>query len=487
MSLIHRYKKFLTVFWILILPGFAALAQDVSIELGPDEIGENQAWTITITISNDKIEKYSDFPNIEGFIKRGTSSASRTQIINGQVSSTQSVTMTYIPDGQGTYTVPPFEMTVNDKTIRSEGRTVKVGAAVDRQPSRDPFRDMFDKDPFDSFFGEDNATEYVDVKEDAFLALTTNKEEVYVGEGFTTTLSFYVADNNRAPLEFHELGKQLSDIMKQLRPENCWEENFNIENIYGEHVMIQGKGYTQYKIYQGVFFPLNTENVVFPSVGLDMIKYKVARNPSFFGQNRQEDFKKFFTRPKTVRVRDLPPHPLKDAVAVGDYKLNESVSSKDLQTGQSFTYEFNIYGEGNISSINAPMVKENDEFEFYDPDVSQNINRRNGRVTGSKSYSFYGIPNEPGDYPLGKYFKWIYFNIKKDAYDTLTSRAVVYVTGESRKNENILSSDVGTFYDRIEFERNDLSGTEGVEWLKVFANILILVMLALSAFIIFKK
>jgi hypothetical protein len=218
-----------------------------------------------------------------------------------------------------------------------------------------------------------------------------------------------------------------------------------------------------------------------------MIKYKVARNPSFFGQNRQEDFKKFFTRPKTVRVRDLPPHPLKDAVAVGDYKLNESVSSKDLQTGQSFTYEFNIYGEGNISSINAPMVKENDEFEFYDPDVSQNINRRNGRVTGSKSYSFYGIPNEPGDYPLGKYFKWIYFNTKKDAYDTLTSRAVVYVTGESRKNENILSSDVGTFYDRIEFERNDLSGTEGVEWLKVFANILILVMLALSAFIIFKK
>jgi hypothetical protein len=232
---------------------------------------------------------------------------------------------------------------------------------------------------------------------------------------------------------------------------------------------------------------LNTEDVVFPSVGLQMIKYKVARNPSFFGQNRQEDFKKFFTREKVIKVKDLPPHPLKDKVAVGDYKLNESVSSRELQTGQSFSYEFNIYGQGNISSINAPVPSDNDFFEFYDPDVSQNINRRNSRVSGSKSFSFYGIPNEPGDYALGDYFQWVFFNPRTDQYDTLVARAEVSVTGESRVNENILSSDVGIFYDRIEFEDNKLSGAHQVEWLKVFANILILVMLALSAFIILKK
>ena len=486
MFLINNYKKLLTI-WILTVAGSFVHAQEISIELGPDEIGENQAWTVTVTVSNDKIEKYSDFPNIDGFSKRGTSSASRTQIINGQISSTHSITMTYIPSGQGTFTLPPFSMEINSESIQSEGKTIRVGPPVQRQRSRDPFRDMFDRDPMDNFFGDDGSTEYVDVKEDAFLALTTSKDEVYVGEGFTSTLSFYVADNNRAPLEFYELGKQLSDIMKKLRPENCWEENFNIENIYGEHVMIQGKGYTQYKIYQGVFFPLNTENVVFPSVGLEMIKYKVARNPSFFGQNRQEDFKKFFTREKVIKVKDLPPHPLKDQVAVGDYKLNESVSSRELETGQSFSYEFNIYGQGNISSINAPVPSENDFFEFYDPDVSQNINRRTGRVSGSKSFSYYGIPNEPGDYALGDYFEWVFFNPRTDQYDTLVARAEVSVTGESRVNENILSSDVGIFYDRIEFEDNKLSGAHQVEWLKVFANILILVMLALSAFIILKK
>ena len=480
-TLLIRKLLFLTLVWLI--GSSLVQAQEITIQLGPAEIGDNQSWTITVVVNNDKIKKYSDFPSIEGFNKRGTSSASQTQIINGQVSSTQSITMSYLPTKQGKFTLPPFEMIVNGKTLKSEGKTITVGPPVKRSTSRDPFRNMFD-DPSDPF---NDDTEYVDIEEDAFLALTTNKSEVYVGEGFTTTLSFYVADNNRAPLEFYELGKQLSDIMKDLRPENCWEENFNIENIYGEHVNIKGKGYTQYKIYQGVFFPLNTENVEFPRVGLEMIKYRVARNPSFFGQNRQEDFKKFYTSPKTIRVKDLPPHPLKDAVAVGEYKLNESVSSQELETGKSFTYEFNVYGEGNISSINAPEKPTSDHFDFYDPDVQQNVNRRNNRITGSKSFRYYAIPNEPGEFALGEYFNWVFFSPKNNAYDTLVARAMVNVTGNSRQNETILASDMGSFYDRVEFENNRLQGYHRVEWTKIFANILILVMLAGSAYIIFKK
>ena len=65
-----------------------------------------------------------------------------------------------------------------------------------------------------------------------------------------------------------------------------------------------------------------------------MIKYKVAKNPSFFGQNRKEDFKKFYTKAKRVKVKELPPHPLKNSVAVGDYKLDERIRTKDLETGK---------------------------------------------------------------------------------------------------------------------------------------------------------
>lgn len=461
------------------------VAQNIQLTLGPDEIGENQSWTITVTVQNEQLKSYDNFPDLNGFRKRGTSSQSTTNIINGQISSSQSVIMTYTPTKQGVFTLPPFKIKVNDKVINSPGKKIKVGPPA-QQRQRDPFDSFFDRS--DDFFGRDNSnTEYLDIKEDAFLALTTNKDEVYVGEGFNATLSFFVSSNNRAPLQFYNLEKQVPEILKKIKPVNCWEENFKIENIEAESVTIQGKSYLQYKIYQAAYFPLNTEAVNFPSVGMEMIKYKVAKNPSFFGQNRQEDYKTFYTKPKVVKVKDLPPHPLKDAVAVGDYHLDEKIRSTKLQTGQSTGYEFNIYGEGNISSIEKPSVIKNGDFEFYEPNIRQDINRQGNRVSGTKSFSYFMIPKEPGQYKLGNYIQWVFFNTTSKKYDTLKSKIILNVSGESKKNEAIQSNDLGTFYDKMDVADNTLTTASDTNWLKWIFNIFILLMLSSSAYLVLKK
>ncbi|MCB0487107.1 MAG: BatD family protein [Cyclobacteriaceae bacterium] len=481
------YQKLLYSTFLFVATGIfsSVFGQNITVVLGPDEIGENQAWTITVTVNNERLKNYDNFPDIEGFRKRGTSTQSQTSIVNGQISSSQSVVMTYIATRQGTFTLPPFKIKVNDEMISSPGKKITVGAPVQSQ-QRDPFRSLFDRDPMDDFFGRGD-TEFVDVKEDAFLALTTNKDEVYVGEGFTTTLSFLVADNNRAPMQFHDLGKQLSDILKKLRPSTCWEENFNIENIEGESIEIGGKFYTQYKIYQATFYPLNTQPIVFPSVGLEMIKFKVAKNPSFFGQNRKEDYKTFYSKAKTIKVKELPPHPMKESVAVGDYHLNENLGSINLKTGQSVSYEFSVYGEGNISAIDKPKVSQDNNFDFYEPNMKQNVKRENGRVVGAKTFSYYLIPKEPGDYDLGEYFRWVFFNPKTNRYDTLKSNYSVSVTGESQRNQVIENKDQGSFYDRIAVADNTLHSSMDGNWIKIGANLFILLMLGASVFLVFKK
>jgi hypothetical protein len=455
----------------------------VQITLGPDEIGENQGWTITVTVQNDRLKSYDNFPDVPGFRKRGTSTQSTQNIINGQISSSQSIIMTYIALRQGTFTVPDFTMKVNDKSIHVEGKRVKVGPPVQQAP--DPFRSFFDHSP-DDFFGK-GENEFVDVKDDAFLALTSSKDEVYTGEGFNATLSFYVSEDNRAPLQFYELGKQLSEVLKKLKPNNCWEENFNIENIEGESVVINGKGYTRYKIYQATYYPLNTEPIVFPKVALEMIKYKVAKNPSFFGQNRKEDFKTFYSQPKTIKVKELPEHPLKDVVAVGNYKLAEEMPSTDIETGKSVSYAFNIFGEGNISAIQKPQVRNDGNFEFYEPNVRMDINRENGRVTGTKSFNYFLIPKEPGKYDLKNYFQWVFFNPDEQKYDTLKSRLTVYVTGESTRNEVIEANDDGSFYDKIQTAGNSLMVISDHGWQQTIFGIFILLVLGFSAYLVFKK
>lgn len=474
-------QKLIIPLLVVLAAGRVSHAQNIQIILGPDEIGENQAWTITVTVQNDRLKNFDNFPEIDGFRKRGQSTSSQTSIVNGQVSSSQSVIMTYVPVKQGIFTVPPFKMNVNDQVISSPGKKVKVGPAVQQQ--RDPFKSFFERDDFFA----NPPTEFIDIKEDAFFALTTNKDEVYVGEGFNTVLAFYVAESNQAPLYWYQVSKQVSEIVKKIKPLNCWEENFNIENIEGARVEFNGKGYTQYKIYQATYYPLTAAPVHFPSVPLEMIKYKVAKNPTYFGQNRQEDFKTFYSKPKTVTVKQLPPHPLRDRVAVGDYHLNEKIGATSLETGKSISYEFNIYGEGNISGIEKPVTSSNSTFDFYEPNIKQNIIRQGNQVNGTKTFSYFIIPKEPGNYNLGDYFRWIFFNPSKKQYDTLIAQTSVQVEGESLKNETIESVDGGSFYDKIHVADNSLKTSSGSDWIKWVINAFILVIMAGSAYLVFRK
>ena len=470
---------------ITLLFGFCAniYAQNIRIILGPDNIALNQAFTITIEVQNDRIKNYDNFPEIVGLNMVGQSNSSSTNIINGQYSTTQSITQNYVPIEEGVVTIKPFTITINDQAIKSPGKRVTVGPAI-QQKKYDPFS----YDPFEEFFGRRQPQEFIEVKDDAFLALTVDKDQVFVGEGVTVTIGLYVSASSQSTLEWPpDLSEQLAEIKNKITPANCWEENFKITTLNREGVEVNNKRYNQYKLFQATFFPLNDESINIPAISLNMIKYKVAKDPSFFGRTRQADNKAFTTKPKTVIVKQLPPHPLKDKVPVGKYFLSEEISSEALTTGQSFTYQFSLQGEGNISAIDVPIVKESGNFDFYSPNIRQEIITSNNKVRGTKNFNYYAIPNEPGEFKLGDYISMIYFDPYEQKYDTLKSHFDLNVTGESKKNVSISSNDLGSFYDNIDIEDNGLENINQEGIVKIIANIIIVVMMGLTIFFIFRK
>jgi len=474
--------------WLILLCICAfrpAFAQEVSIELGKKTMALNEPYTITLTIKNDNIRNYSNFPDIPGLSKRGVSSSTSTNIINNKINTVQSIIQNYVAQKEGTYRIKPFSMKVNGETYQSPGGTVTVTAP--RQSPTSNSADPFGNDLFDEFFGNKEKKEFVDVKENAFFALTTDKKSVYVGEGFTASLAFYVADDNRAEMNFYQVGSQLVEILKKLKPTNCWEENFGIDEIQPLPVSINGKEYTEYKIYQATYYPLNARPVVFPSVGLKMIKYKVAKEPGFFGLDRQQDFKTFSSQPVTVIPKELPPHPLREKVAVGNFRLSEEIEKRNPSTGESVNYNFRISGEGNIAAINMPGMPRINQFDFYPPNTKQDISRSNGRVTGTKLFSYQIIPKEPGQYPLKEYFSWIFFNPVRARYDTLRSNITLNVSGESMKDQGISSTDLGPLYNSIDRQNNTLQASGRSELIRTGANILILLMLIATAGLILTR
>jgi hypothetical protein len=97
------------------------------------------------------------------------------------------------------------------------------------------------------------------------------------------------------------------------------------------------------------------------------------------------------------------------------------------------------------------------------------------------------IPKEPGVYDLGNYFQWVFFNPASKKYDTLRSKQVVEVSGESQKNQSIESTDLGSFYDQIALADNTLRPRTEQGWMRLSTNILLVLLAGASGILLFKK
>jgi hypothetical protein len=207
--------------------GHFSYGQGVDIELGPDEIGLNETFTIKVTLSNDKIKSYDQFPEIQGFQKQGISQSSSMNIINGQMSSSNSIIQYYKPTRKGQFTLGNFSILINGQSFSSSGKKVSV---TDAKSSQGLGGNIFD--PFAEFFGRTaEEPEFVELDDDAFFSVSVDKDEIFAGEGFTVNIAFFMSEQNQAPFQFYDPGRQLDAILKKIKPAKAWEENFDITNI----------------------------------------------------------------------------------------------------------------------------------------------------------------------------------------------------------------------------------------------------------------
>ncbi len=461
-------------FWILaLLYSYTGICQENSIDLGKTTLPLDEAFTITLIIQQAQPQNvYSAFPDIKGMQKREVSLTSSKETSNGKTWIVQRITQNYIAQKEGTYTLSNFSITSNGKEIKSEGATIVVGPPVN--PAYKALQDS-------TLTKEIQAveTEYANVKDNAFLGLTLDKKEMYVGEGLSVILALYVSETNPVELESYKTGEQLVEILKKLKPANCWEEDFHIREFQSFQLSIRGRKYTQYKVYQATFYPFNADTIRFPVVGLNMLVKKQGGG--------KDTYQTFNTIPKYVVVKPLPIHPLRNGIAVGRFRMEESIEHTQVQTGKGFYYLCRIVGEGNFTTVNLSVPESNPSFDFFQPESNLSLNMKGTSITGSKSYRIYVLPREPGSYPWSSYFSWIYFNTDKRQYDTLRSKVVLKVTGESMKNQSISSSEMGTVYDNLESEDNQLYPLLAKDQVRWVANGIVAVMLLIALILILWK
>ncbi|MFN8354544.1 MAG: BatD family protein [Spirosomataceae bacterium] len=446
-----------SIFMGLMMVVFSHLiqAQDtkISIELGDKNLPINKPFTITVTIQNSEKRDATGFPNIPGFQKRGVESVTTSSVVGGKTTLNHRIIQNYAATKEGVYRIAQFSMMVNGQPVRSEGGTVNV-----IPPNLNDTNDSK---------VENESEGDITASDEAFLALRVNTSRVFVGQGFTVKLAFYVAETNTAEMDFpNDLGAQVSAIAHLLQPSNCLIENFGIEEVQTLPVLIGNKKYTEYKLYQAVLYPLNSKPIRFPEIGLNMLVKQEGKSVT----------KLFKAKSFPVVPMELPNFAAKNQAVVGAFQVIEKISSNKVVTGKSFQYEVRVIGEGNLSAIPTPTIEQDTLFDFYPPDVRQLISRRLGRVTGEKIFTFQVIPKQAGTFALGNYVRWVRFDPATARYDTLKANLAVTVSGKSIKNDSEASEGNSIF---ANLEKEDSTKQE-IDWralVKGIANLFLAVML----------
>ncbi len=462
---LYRYLNFLLNIFLLSAPVFAQVAE-VRVEVGETELRSGQPFEIKVLVRNPQDRSEVLFPDLRGLEKGSTTRLrSSTGTEESQVPQEVIVQQYFFP---GDYLeLPAAEVTVN-------GSRYAVPALVLR--AKDEKKDSVSVQELEALHDLDTELSDHLAKEDVFLTVRPGKNSVYLREGFGLYLSLFVAKDVRLSMEFYDLDNQLKEITRQLKPDGCWEENTWIDEIVPRPITLRGRDYTEYRLYQSVFFPFILKDVNFPTISL-----KMNMGESGVG------VRTFYSRPLSVEVRNLPPHPRRDVVAVGSYNLVESLSATGIGVGQPFKYKFGISGQGNIAAIPAPATIPVQTFEFYPPEVNQALKAGLRAVSGIKTFEYTLVPRQKGLFPLKGYFQWIFFDPVREVYDTLLSARTIEVSGAGgAMTESVAPIGENRLYANLEQLDSEAVQRNYTGIFRIVMNVVVILML-LSALWVFRK
>lgn len=457
-----------------------SVENEITIELGTTNFPIERPFTISVIIPNSETRPSIDFPDITGFTKKGLSASVTPSEIGGKTITNQVITQNYQARAPGRFRVPPFSIQVNEEIIQSEGTILVV------RPSA-------------TATGPETLTAITPPPTGgAFLSLRASRSTIYEGESVALTLSFFVADTYPYQLQFTSLDKQLQAIVKKIHPANAWEENLNISELASVPVLVGGKKFREYRLYQSVFFPLSKQTLKLPAVSIWL-----GRQPVIGPPTAKPETLVLTSKPITVLVRQLPAHLLRGRVPVGSFRLEESLERRQVKVGQSVRYSFTITGEGNIATLPAPAtLSDTTNVDVFPPQERHTVTNTGSSITGRKTFTYFVVPHQNGVISLANRFQWIYFDPQTARYDTLRPRLALRVGGKelagvvssSSVDGSVTTSETGSakssgdsLYAGIEAMDSTSQPISIPALIRAIANVLIVMMLLGMIFVFLKK
>ncbi|MFN3403457.1 MAG: hypothetical protein ACK40G_05125 [Cytophagaceae bacterium] len=451
----NTFQVFVTIIFLFI--GSAAFPQEIKIHYSKSNIQVNDLFTITINMPDEKKKEIGHFPEIPDLVKRNTyfKKEEKRFIIEQNYQSRK----------EGLFELKEFRILINGKLYVFEGIKIKVsGTNISAKETKE--EENYESFPVEGFF-----------------SITASKKKLIVGEGFLVTASLLLSSESKNEFNFIDLEDQIALINSKLKQCNCWFDQLSeFRGLESDTITLNDKNYRRFTFLKQVIFPLSSDKIVIPSFYFKLLAYKTSKHSSHI--SREGFVQNFHSDALEIKLANQDGEALLPA---GKITFLEKFYPSKITVGKAFTYEIEFSGDFNPSLLMPVNPSEINNLEFYPPKITSSfISDKNG-FRYVKTFKYQMVAREPGQHSLSNELFWSYFNTEKQRTDTLRSKIIIPVKGESKKNTYISSPDEDSFYSLTGNVSNKIRFRQKDDFTNFVSNLIILFLLLTTVILILKK
>lgn len=400
---------------LFLTTGLATLqASDVLFTVSaPNEVAVGERFRVVFTV-NERPQQFSgpDFSAFRIVSGPSQSTSTSTQIINQQVTTSVSLSFTYVLEAleKGEFSIGSARVAVEGDNYQSDPFTINVTDRGAAQP--DPSRPR-----------QETGEPQMPGADDIFIRAAASKQSPYQGEHVIITYNLYT----RLDITNYSI-----DALPSFR--GFWSENINIGQQSARNEVVNGVNYRVAEIRRVAVFPQLSGELRIEAMTVDMgVRVRTPQQQrrgslfdEFFGSSR---FDRFQTVQHSVRsnaitldVKPLPSQnrPADFKGAVGSYEMSANLAPVELNVNDAANLLVRIQGRGNIRMIEQPNIQFPRHLEVFDPNIDDNVRTARNGISGSREFDYLVIPRSAGETEIPA-IRFSYFDPERSEYISRTA------------------------------------------------------------------
>ncbi len=454
---------------------FSSNSQTISFKYNNKTLHKNDFFSISITFSKDAKKEFNayktyQFPDIADMAK------SHTYFYHDHADGGEkvfSITQWYEPVKVGPKIIPAISVYTKNKTFTNPAFIIQVTSEAAENPIEPPVEPWIGK------------TKLQFEAPEIEWNLSSNVTEIYPMQPIHITGYLLIPLDKNIPFTFVNSHEQKESIKKIIKNNNCLIQDKNLSNSFIQDTITRNnKKYLKLTVIDQFLFAQKACEIDIPATEWYVFAYKKGTNDD--GIVRLAE--KYIAKDKGfhIKVKELPLVVSNKIIPVGTFYLKDRLEDKRIRNGQATYLTMILETNTDPSSIGV--------FEF----ISSDMELLNEEIVSlrildgdqwkvRKEFKYQINPLRSGQYKMSEAFRYIYFNPNKKNYDTLYPKSVLTVYGDRISESNaMLTND--EFYNRYNSQTNNkLFSAKQNDLFNHLANLIILVMLAVTAILVIKK